>query len=173
MKRTVSALLALLLISLTSFAQQPAPAQGKAVEIPDGTELAVVTADTISSKTATEGDPLTFKMDEDLKINGVVVIAKGTFVKGYVSSAEKNGHFGKAGKLGIRVESTKTVDNQTIKLRASKGKEGDSKTGTTVALVVLFGPLGFLKHGKNAEIKEGTKLKVFTDEAKTVNVPQA
>jgi hypothetical protein len=172
MKRTVSALLALLLISLTSFAQQPAPAQGKAVEIPDGTELAVVTADTISSKTATEGDPLTFKMDEDLKINGVVVIAKGTFVKGYVSNAEKNGHFGKAGKLGIRVESTKTVDNQTIKLRASKGKEGDSKTGTTVALVVLFGPLGFLKHGKNAEIKEGTKLKVFTDEAKTVNVPQ-
>lgn len=172
MKRTVSALLALLLISLTSFAQQPAPAQGKGVEIPDGTELAVVTADTISSKTATEGDPLTFKMDEDLKINGVVVIAKGTFVKGYVSNAEKNGHFGKAGKLGIRVESTKTVDNQTIKLRASKGKEGDSKTGTTVALVVLFGPLGFLKHGKNAEIKEGTKLKVFTDEAKTVNVPQ-
>ena len=172
MKRTVSALLALLLISLATFAQQPAPAQGKPIEIPDGTELAVVTADNISSKTATEGDPLTFKMDEDLKINGVVVIAKGAFVKGYVSNAEKNGHFGKAGKLGIRVESTKTVDNQTIKLRASKGKEGDSKTGTTVALVVLFGPLGFLKHGKNAEIKEGTKLKVFTDEAKTVNVPQ-
>lgn len=148
------------------------PFRAKTIEIPDGTEIAVVTTETISSKTATEGDPLTFKMDEDLKINDVIVIAKGTLVKGYVSNAEKNGHFGKAGKLGIRVESTKTVDNQTIKLRASKGKEGDSKTGTTVALVVLFGPLGFLKHGKNAEIKEGTKLKVFTDEAKTVAVSQ-
>lgn len=39
-----------------------------------------------------------------------------------------------------------------------------------MALVVLFGPLGFLKHGKNAEIKEGTKIKVFTDETKTVQI---
>ena len=171
MKRSISALVAVCLFTLTSFAQQQSPAPPKPFDIPDGAEIAVVTTETISSKTSTEGDPLTFKMDEDLIINGVVLIAKGTLVKGYVSNAEKNGHFGKAGKLGIRVESTKTVDNQTIKLRASKGKEGDSKTGTTVALVVLFGPLGFLKHGKNAEIKEGTKIKVFTDESKIVNMP--
>jgi hypothetical protein len=37
-----------------------------------------------------------------------------------------------------------------------------------VALVVLFGPLGFLKHGKNAIIKPGTSIKVFTDEEKKV-----
>ena len=149
---------------------QPALAQNKDVVIPDGTELSVVTTETISSKTATEGDPITFKIDEDLKIDGVVVIAKGTIVKGTVSDAKKNGHFGKGGKLSIRIETTQTVDKQPIKLRASKGKEGDDKTGTTVALVVLFGPLGFLKHGKNAEIKEGTKIKVFTDETKTVHI---
>lgn len=157
-------------MSIVSFAQQTNAPQTKPVEIPDGAEIAVVTTETISSKTATEGDPVTFKVDEDFKVNGIVVITKGTLVKGYVSNAEKNGHFGKAGKLNIRIESTKTVDAQTIKLRASKGKEGEGKTGTTVALVVLFGPLGFLKHGKNAEIKEGTKIKVFTDEAKTVQV---
>lgn len=61
-----------------------------------------------------------------------------------------------------------TVDNQKVKLRAAKGKEGSDKTGTTVALVVLFGPLGFLKHGKNAVIKPGTQIKVFTDEEKKV-----
>jgi hypothetical protein len=149
---------------------QHALAQNKDVVIPDGTELSVVTTETISSKTATEGDPITFKVDEDLKIDGVVVIAKGAIVKGTVSDAKKNGHFGKGGKLSVRVESTQTVDKQPIKLRASKGKEGDDKTGTTVALVVLFGPLGFLKHGKNAEIKEGTKIKVFTDETKTIHV---
>lgn len=155
--------------SLLVNAQQTS-APTKEVVIPDGTELSAVTTETISSKTATEGDPLSFKVDEDVKIDGVLVIAKGTLVKGYVSNAEKNGHFGKAGKLSIRVESTTTVDKQSIKLRASKGKEGEGKTGTTVALVVLFGPLGFLKHGKDAEIKEGTRIKVFTDEAKTVHV---
>jgi hypothetical protein len=32
--------------------------------------------------------------------------------------------------------------------------------------VIVFGPLGFLKHGKNAKIKEGTNIKVYTDEQK-------
>jgi len=174
MKKSLSLAMTICLLSLgavAGLAQEKAAGQTKPIEIPDGTELSAVTTETISSKTATEGDPVVFKVDEDLKINDIVVIAKGTMVKGYVSNAEKNGHFGKAGKLGLRIESTQTVDKQTIKLRASKGKEGEGKTGTTVALVVLFGPLGFLKHGKNAEIKEGTKIKVFTDETKTVHIP--
>lgn len=144
--------------------------QEKEVVVPDGTEFTVVTIDEISSKTAAEDDPLSFRVLEDVTINGVVVIAKDTLVKGVVSQAKKSGMLGKGGSLGIRIESTNTVDNQKVKLRSAKGKEGDSKTGTTIALVVLFGPLGFLKKGKNAIIKPGTKIKVFTDEEKKVKV---
>ena len=140
--------------------------------LPDGTEFTVFTTDEINSKTASEGDPLTFKVLEDVKIDGQVVIAKDTLVKGVVANAKKAGMMGKGGTLGIRVETTTTVDNQRLKLRSSKGKEGDDKTGTTVALVVLFGPLGFLKHGKNAQIKPGTQIKVYTDEEKRVAVKQ-
>jgi len=136
--------------------------------IPDGTEFTVVTIDEITSKTAAEGDPLNFKVAEDLKIDGQVVIAKDTLVKGIVGQAKKAGMMGRGGSLGIRVESSTTIDNQKIKLRSTKGKEGDDKTGTTVALVVLFGPLGFLKKGKNAVIKPGTQIKVYTDEEKRV-----
>ena len=146
------------------------PATGKTIVIPDGTEISAVTTDTISSKTAHEDDPITFKVDEDVVIDGVTVIAKGTIIKGVVTNAKKSGFFGKGGQLNVRVESTTTVDGQKLKVRASKGKEGNDKTGTTVALVVLFGPIGFLKKGKNAEIKEGTKIKVFTDEEKKVTV---
>lgn len=149
-------------------AQGPAPSTE--INLPDGTEITVVTTEEISSKTATEGDALTFKVDEDVKVNDKVVIAKGTLVKGEVSNAKKSGRMGKAGSLGIRVLSTSSVDDQKIKLRASKGKEGDDKTGTTVALVVLFGPLGFLKKGKDAKIKEGTRIKAYTDEEKKVTV---
>ena len=136
--------------------------------LPDGTEFTVVTVDEITSKTAAEGDPLTFKVAEDVKIDGQTVIAKGSIVKGSVAQAKKAGMMGRGGSLGIRVESTTTVDNQKLKLRSTKGKEGDDKTGTTVALVVLFGPLGFLKKGKNAVIKPGTEIKVYTDEDKKV-----
>jgi hypothetical protein len=131
-------------------------------------EFTVVTVDEISSKTAAEGDLLTFKVPQDVKIDGQVVIAKDSLVKGSVAQAKKAGMMGRGGSLGIRVESATTVDNQKLKLRSTKGKEGDDKTGTTVALVVLFGPLGFLKKGKNAVIKPGTEIKVYVDEEKKV-----
>ena len=169
----ILAVVSLALPSLTLLAaarQQDPPHTENIKVLPDGTEFTVVTTEEISSKTAAEGDPLTFKVQEDVKIDGQVVIARDTLVKGVVANAKKAGMMGKGGSLGIRVESTTTVDNQRLKLRSSKGKEGDDKTGTTVALVVLFGPLGFLKHGKNAKIKPGTEIKVYTDEEKKVAV---
>lgn len=155
-------------LSAANRTQDPAPENLKV--IPDGTEFTVVTVDEITSKTAAEGDPLTFKVAQDVVIDGQVVIARDSLVKGIVATAKKAGMMGRGGTLGIRVESAMTVDNQRLKLRSTKGKEGDDKTGTTVALVVLFGPLGFLKKGKNAVIKPGTEIKVYTDEEKKVAI---
>lgn len=169
MNRIACAFVLICLVACSSFVGLAGSAD-KTVVIPDGTEISAVTTDTISSKTAREDDPITFKVDEDVVINGAVVIARGTIIKGIVTNAKKSGYFGKGGQLNVRVESTTTVDGQKLKVRASKGKEGSDKTGATVALVVLFGPIGFLKKGKNAEIKEGTKIKVFTDEEKSVIV---
>jgi hypothetical protein len=152
---------------------ESAGAQTSEVTLPDGLEFEVVTTEEITSKTATEGDPLTFKVAEDVKVNGQVVIAKDTIVKGSVSNAEKSGRMGKSGKLGIRVESTTTTDGQKLRLRASKGKTGDDKTGTVIALSVLVSPLFLLKKGKDAKIKPGTKLKVFSDEEKKVQIKAA
>ena len=172
MRKVVSITLLLGLISYSSgFAvAQALIVPGKSIVIPDGTEISAVTTETLSSKTAQEDDPITFKVDQDVVIDGDVVIAKGTIIKGVVTNAKKSGFFGRGGELNVRVESTETVDKQKLKVRAAKGKEGQNKTGTTVALVVLFGPLGFLKKGKNAEIKEGTQIKVYTDELKTVQL---
>ncbi|HKS27625.1 MAG TPA: hypothetical protein VJS44_07385 [Pyrinomonadaceae bacterium] len=147
--------------------------QASEITLPDGLEFEVVTTEEISSKTATEGDPLTFKVAEDVKVNGQVVIAKDAIVKGTVSNAEKSGRMGKSGKLGIRIESTTTTDGQKLRLRASKGKTGDDKTGTVIALSVLVSPLFLLKRGKDAKIKPGTKLKVFSDEEKKVQIKAA
>ena len=157
-------------VSLAATRNQDPPKAEEVRVIADGTEFTVVTIDEITSKTAAEGDPLTFKVAHDVTIDGRVVIAKDSLVKGTVAQAKKAGMMGRGGTLGIRVESAMTVDNQKLKLRSTKGKEGDDKTGTTVALVVLFGPLGFLKKGKNAVIKPGTEIKVYTDEEKKVAI---
>lgn len=151
-------------------AQEPQKSPGD-VTIPDGTEFIAVLEDEISSGTATEGDPVNFKVKEDVKIDGKVVIAQDALVKGTIANAQKAGRMGKGGKLGIRVESTTAVDGQKVRLRASKGGEGGDKVGTVIALSVFFGLFGLLKKGKNAKIKKGTEIKVYTDEAKLVKVP--
>ena len=172
MKRFTSSTIVLCLAIYSSMFTLANPATNTAVPvvIPDGTEISAVTTETITSKTANEDDPITFKVDEDVIINGHVVIAKGTTLKGVVTNAKKSGRMGKGGELNVRVESTTTVDGQKLKVRAAKGKAGDDKTGSTIALTIFISPLFLLKRGKNAEIAAGTKIKVFTDEEKTVNV---
>jgi hypothetical protein len=60
-----------------------------------------------------------------------------------------------------------------VRLRGSQGKEGQGKEGTAVALTVLFGPIGLIKHGKNVEVKEGAPLTAYVDQDATLSRLQA
>ncbi len=80
-----------------------------------------------------------------------------------MTNAKKAGMMGKAGELSIRLEYLKS-DDQRLRLRGSKGKEGEGKVGATVALTVLFGPIGLIKHGKNVDIPPGTPLTAYVDQ---------
>jgi hypothetical protein len=149
-----------------------APVSGQVIVLPEGEEFTVQTVDEISSNTASENDPINLRVVEDVKVGNQVVIASGTLVKGIVASVEERGHLGKGGKLGLRVESTTTIDRQRVKLRASKGKGNTGTVGSTLVLSLLISPLFLLRRGNHAVIKSGTKIQVFTDEAKRVLVPE-
>ena len=75
--------------------------------------------------------------------------------------------------MSLTVTSVTAIDGQRIPLRASRSKAGKDHTGATVALTVLFGPLGLLKHGNDVVYKPGTEVKVFTDSTVVVHVPIA
>jgi hypothetical protein len=140
---------------------QPAPA-GKLI-LKDGTDVSLKFAQDLSSKTATEGDPVSLVLDQDLKAGDVVVVKAGAKAVGTITHSKKAGMMGKAGELNMRLEYLLIGDNR-VKLRGSKGKEGQGKEGATVALTVLFGPIGLIKHGKNVEITSGTPLLAYLDE---------
>jgi len=117
----------------------------------------------LSSKTATEDDPVNLVLDQDLKIGDIVIAKAGAKAVGTITHAKKAGMVGKAGELNMRLQYL-IVGDTRLKLRGTKGKEGQGKEGTAVALTVLFGPIGLIKHGKNVDIKEGTPLLAYTDE---------
>jgi hypothetical protein len=145
-------------------AQTAAPAlpSGK-LTLKEGTEVRLKFAEDVSSKTANEGDPVNLVLDEDLKVGDIVVAKAGSKATGEITNAKKAGMMGKAGELNLRLEHLKAGD-QRVRLRGSKGKEGEGKTGTAVALTVLFGPIGLIKHGKNVEVKAGTALMAYVDD---------
>jgi hypothetical protein len=161
------------------FAQAPTPAVAatavattKDVVVPEGTEFSVATVDEVTSKIANKDDVVSMKVDEPVVVGTQVVIPKGAFVRASVADVKRAGHFGHAGTLSVKIESTSAVDGQKIPLRASKAAAGDSHMGATVALTVLFGPLGLLKHGNDVKYLAGTKVTVFTDQQMTIKVPQ-
>jgi hypothetical protein len=128
-------------------------------------------AQDLNSKTANDDDPVSLVLDQDIKIGDMVVVKSGAKAVGTITHAKKAGMMGKAGELNMRLDYLIT-DTGRLRLRGTKGKEGEGKVGATVALTVLFGPIGLIKHGKDVEIKPGTPLLVYTDENFEVATPK-
>ena len=147
-----------------------ASVRAQEVKIAEGTAVSLVLAKDVSSKTAERGQVVNFTVDEDVTVDGRVIIKKGTPAVGSVIYAEKGGYMGKSGKLAVQVESTTTVDGQPLRLNAAKGSEGNAKTGTVMGLSYVVGPFAILKKGENTVVKEGTKLTVYAGEGRTFRV---
>jgi hypothetical protein len=143
--------------------------QAQAAEAPakltlkEGMDVKLKFAQDLSSKTATDDDPVNLVLDEDLKVGEVMVVKAGAKALGTVTHAKKAGMMGKGGELNLRLEYLVTGDSR-MRLRGTKGKEGEGKVGAAVALTVLFGPIGLIKHGKNVEVKQGTPLLAYVDQ---------
>jgi hypothetical protein len=149
----------------------PAPAVAatphEKLVLKEGADVQLKFAQDLSSKTAADDDPVSLLLDQDIKIGDVVVVKAGAKAVGTITHAKRAGMMGKAGELNMRLDYLIVGDGR-LRLRGTKGKEGEGKVGATVALTVLFGPIGLIKHGKNVEIKQGTPLLVYTDENYTV-----
>jgi len=156
-------------------AQAATPAPASAASAPlvltEGTDVKLKFAQDLSSKTANDDDPVNMVLDEDLKVGDAVVCKAGAKAVATVTHAKKAGMMGKGGELNIRLEHL-LVGDKRMRLRGTKGKEGEGKVGAAVALTVLFGPIGLIKHGKNVEVKQGTPLLAYVDQDFTVPPPK-
>ncbi|MGA7223994.1 MAG: hypothetical protein WBX16_14120 [Candidatus Acidiferrales bacterium] len=148
-------------------ATPPAAPPSDRVVLKEGTEVPLAFSADLNSKTAVDDDTVNMTLADDLKVGDVVVVRKGAPAVATVTNAHKAGMMGKPGELSIRLEYVKS-DDQRLRLRGNKGKEGEGKVGATVALTVLFGPIGLIKHGKNVDIPEGTPLTAYVDQDYTL-----
>lgn len=130
------------------------------IYIPKKTMLNVELIEPANSKTHKKNQQVEFKTTENLIINGVVVIPKGTIGMGYVYEVRKAGGFGRKGVLRIAGKEIKTLNNVSVPLR--KGLEGKGKTdGGAVAVAAAVSLVGglFMK-GSNINYPAGTDFQV-------------
>lgn len=144
-------------------AQAPAADANGVLVLKEGTDVHLKFAQDLTSKTANDDDPVNMVLDEDIKVGDVTVCKAGAKAVATVTHAKKAGMMGKGGELNIRLEYI-LVGDKRMRLRGTKGKEGEGKVGAVVALTVLFGPIGLIKHGKNVEVKQGTPLLAYVDQ---------
>jgi hypothetical protein len=129
----------------------------------EGTQASMKFENALSSKTAKDGDPVEFVLDDDLKVGGEIVVAKGARASATVTEAKKAGMLGKGGELDVQLQYLVAGDNH-VRLRGTKSRQGDNKIATTVVLTAIFGPIGLINHGKNGEIPAGTTLTAYVDQ---------
>jgi hypothetical protein len=124
------------------------PNSGKLM-LHEGVDVPLKFAESLSSKTAADGDPVTLILDQDLKVGDVVVAKAGSQAFGEVTGAKKSRMLGKAGELNLKLSYLKVGVNKVM-LRASK-------VGDKGGILSIFR----LKRGKNVDIQEGTPLVAF------------
>lgn len=151
-------------------APMPAPAAPQKLLLKEGSDVSLKFAQDLSSKTANDDDTVSLVLDKDITVGDAVVVKAGAKAVGTITHAKKAGMMGKGGELNLRLDYLILQDGR-LRLRGTKGKEGEGKVGAAVALTVLFGPIGLIKHGKNVEVKQGTPLQAYTDENYTFTLP--
>jgi hypothetical protein len=150
----------LVLFVLPSTALRALP---RTVKIPDSTPIPLSLLDSLSSGTNDVDDPVHFEVTDDVKVDEVVAIPKGSTATGHVVESEGRKRMGRAGKLNFTVDYVKAPDGTNVRLRASSTRHGKDETGTVIVGTVLLSPLFLIRRGHETQVPKGTKINAYVD----------
>lgn len=154
----VVAVLVLASSSLPVQAQQP-------FVLTDGTPVRVRLNRNLSSAEAKVGDPVDFDVVEDILVNGLLVIERGSRVLATVTDAAQGARMGKTGRLTVSIDHGRSVLGEKIALRAvkenKKGDEGGSNSAVDIASSIVTAPLFLFMKGKDITIPKGSEVTAY------------
>ncbi len=166
----VSSLLMITIMVASMAYPQVAPPD--AFRLDDGTPVRLRLQRTISSADAQVNDEIDFDVLDEVKVNGVVVIPKGSIGWGTVTAAQSKRRLARGGKLNVNTDSVRLANGEKVALRAVKNGSGDGHTGAmaggmlaTAVFVPIAAPLFLLMHGKDVTIPKGTEITAYINGA--------
>lgn len=128
------------------------------VTLKSGTLVMLELISGIKSNKAKSGQMVEFRVINDIKADGVIVIPAGSIAKGQVIEAQKSSILGQPGELRVAIKNVAAIDGTNIPLMASEfSEEGKDKLLVSVigGLLCIF---PFFMTGGNAEMPSGTQI---------------
>lgn len=159
-----------LVCAATAAAQTPpqTPGAKSGFRLEDGTPIKLRLTRTLSSADAQVDDRVDFEVLEELKVNDLIVVPKGSVAWGTVTEAQSKRRMGKGGKLDVNIDAVRLANGDKAALRAVKeakgGGHGGAMAGGMVATGIVFfpaAPLFLLMHGKDITIPKGTEITAY------------
>ena len=103
------------------------PVLGFATEIPPGSHVALKLVNSISTRTAKEGDYVYMKTVTPIAAAGAIVVPEGSYVQGVVTRSVRSGRVKGRAELAIRIETLTLPTGKVVKVTphlASVDSEG-------------------------------------------------
>ena len=146
------------------------------VTLPADTIFKISTNEDLSSKTNQVNDIVHFSVEEDVKVDDVLVLPRGAQGSGVVTKVSRPKMFGRSGSLEISFNQVFSIDDEEIPTvlgpeAKEKLKMEAAAVGASVIGALALGPIGlvgglFVK-GKDVEIPAGSVLYIQTQESVT------
>lgn len=146
----------------------------KTVELPANTVFKISLNDDVNSKVNQVGDPVTFTVQEDVMVDDVLVLPRGSQGSGVVTKVSRPKSFGRSGALDISFDQVFSVDDESIPTvlgpeAKEKLKMEAAAVGASTIGALALGPIGlvgglFVK-GKDVNLPAGTELYIQTSES--------
>lgn len=139
-----SLLIATLLICGTTLAQE-----AKTIVIKAGTIVPLQAVNTVKAADVEEGQTVDFRVSQDVNIDGVCAIQRGTLVKGKVTEAKKSSIAGTKGRLGINISSLTLPSGEPLFFTNTDVHiSGNNRTPLAVITGIFIWPCIFIPGSK-------------------------
>ncbi len=92
------------------------PVLGAAAEIPQGSHVLLRLVNSVSTRTAREGDYVYMKTATPILADGRILVPVDSYVQGVVSLARRSGRVSGRAQLGIRIETLTLANGKVIRI---------------------------------------------------------
>ncbi len=139
-----------------STAPPQARASTLAFTLPNNAPVRVKLVKTISFDTAHVGDAVEFSVVEDVLVEGVPVLTKGSKASGVIAIAEPKKRFGHNGRIAFTITSVHLADNEPAPVRCYQEVSGVPNTSSQAVIPLASGKdAAFLQDAEFTALVDG------------------